>query len=737
MTRLLLFALTAPAAAAQIAIVQTKSIHAEGTAPVTFTFATAPSAHDLLVVGCSLYSGATVTAPDSTWTRQAYQTSSDVALAVWTHAVASGEANAYAFTQNNHTTCTAYDLSGAAFYAPINQSAVALSTTASVTSLLTPAVTPTVAGTLPLAFVAMDDDTVSAVGSPWTYTAPAAGAHPLGAASHALTTDTTTAQSATFTVAGANADGLAAATLLIAPYNSTPIAPVASPAGLGGVHYSSIIGQPVSFDGSTSSDPKLEALTYLWTFGDGATSTAVQPTHTYATAATFNASLKVTNTDGLSNTASFTVIVQTGPSVMSLGFLANLNGFVPFANDEMHRDHSALPNDPNDAALHAAIQATHIHADWGVGPYGNYGFGYNIVNSAITPMVPYQFFDPKVNESYPGQSDVTVAPLLLSQYIESQPADCASPTGDNHSLVLDQGTGVEYDFYHMRHCSTDAIPFTVSASTLWDMTVSNQHRPLDYTSADLAGLPIFEGLVRWDEIQAGVINHAVRMTNNLAGCLYYQNGSGKGGFILPATHSTVGNCSGNNGNGFNLGQFWCLDPSYDISGFSATNQIILTALKTKCGYLADLGGSFYFSGTADTRWDQNDLANLGNVPVSAFHLKQQAAIYADGSYPSGTPPTIGSFAPALPVLTTGQCTTLNFSVTGASYQYIDLVGFVRTAPTVCPTVTTTYTLTASNYFLVNDDGTGDGTRPTATATVTVLPAVVPFFSGNVIVGNQQ
>jgi hypothetical protein len=138
---------------------------------------------------------------------------------------------------------------------------------------------------------------------------------------------------------------------------------------------------------------------------------------------------------------------------------------------------------------------------------------------------------------------------------------------------------------------------------------SNSLRPENWTSADAAGLPIFPGLVRYDEILKGEIDHPIRFTLN--------SSKVKPAYIHPARHkvnSTGGQYS------LPFGARIRLKADVDISGYSATNQVILRAMKKYGLILADIGSNLYISGSPDSRWNNDDLRKLGSIKGSDFEV---------------------------------------------------------------------------------------------------------------------
>jgi len=165
--------------------------------------------------------------------------------------------------------------------------------------------------------------------------------------------------------------------------------------------------------------------------------------------------------------------------------------------------------------------------------------------------------------------------------------------------------------------------------------------------------------------------------------------------IPPASHWAANN---SNSLAAPMGMRLRLKSSFDISGFSAKNQIILTALKKYGLIMADNGSSMYITGAPDDRWDDDDLHKLGQVTASDFEVLQMTPIYtSDSNVPHGNAPTISSFT-ATPG--SGGASTLAWSVSGASYLIVSpSPGPVRgTSISISPSKTTTYTLYATNQY---------------------------------------
>ena len=198
--------------------------------------------------------------------------------------------------------------------------------------------------------------------------------------------------------------------------------------------------------------------------------------------------------------------------------------------------------------------------------------------------------------AYGDESDPGPMPIPLSAEIEGDP----NPgSGDRHVLVLDNNNCWLYELYG---ADPQASAWDAGSAAVWDLTADEQ-RPYTWTSADAAGLPIFPGLVRYDEVAAGAIQHALRFTLQ----------SSRAAFIPPASHWAA---NSTNALAAPMGMRLRLKAGFDVSSFSATNQVILNALKKYGMIMADNGSSMYISGAPDDRWDNDDLHNLGNVNAS-------------------------------------------------------------------------------------------------------------------------
>ncbi len=368
---------------------------------------------------------------------------------------------------------------------------------------------------------------------------------------------------------------------------------------------------------------------------------------------------------------------QTSCSGMSLGRGASLNGFIPFPTDNAwNQDISSASVDPNSDALINFIGAsTPMHPDFGAGLYAGSTIGIPYIVVSGSPFVNIHF------TAYDSESDPGPMPVPHNAPIEGYPHP---GNGDRHVLVLDRDNCWLYELYHS-YAQKDGS-WNADSAAVWDL-LNDEQRPYTWTSADAAGLPVFAGLARYDEVATGQIQHALRFT------LQYSRQA----FTPPASHWAP---TSSNALAAPMGMRLRLKASYDISSFPPQSQVILAALKQYGMIMADNGSSMYVSGDPDNRWSNDDLGSLKQVPASAFEVILMDPIYTPANVPQGKAPAITSFTATPPTSHAGQPVVLNWTATGASYFVISpQVGAVRgNEVTVYPTVTTTYTLDATNQY---------------------------------------
>jgi hypothetical protein len=247
-------------------------------------------------------------------------------------------------------------------------------------------------------------------------------------------------------------------------------------------------------------------------------------------------------------------------------------------------------------------RSTGFHMDFGSGTWngGPIGIPYNIVGGNV-PKVSVSFY-------YPNQSDVGPYPIPANPLIEYG--------SDQHMLIVDNSTCTLYELYDASYYGGS---WHGGSGAIWNLN-SNALRPDTWTSADAAGLPILPGLVRYDEIVSGQINHAIRFT-----------AANTNSYIWPARHLTSNDPSSPQIPP--MGARFRLKASFDISGYPPTIQIILNAMKTYGIILADNGSNWYVSGTPDSRWDNGMLHLLDDLTGNDFEAIDESGLMVD--YDSG------------------------------------------------------------------------------------------------------
>jgi hypothetical protein len=260
------------------------------------------------------------------------------------------------------------------------------------------------------------------------------------------------------------------------------------------------------------------------------------------------------------------------------------------SDNAWNQDVSGLPADTNSGNYLAAIAGLggnqKLHADFGGG--GAYGIPY-ITVPGTQPKVPVDFTD------YGDESDPGPYPIPLSAPIEDG--------SDAHVLAVDRDHCKLYELYA---ASPGASSWSAASGAVFDLT-SNALRPDGWTSADAAGLPIFPGLVRYDEVASGHIDHALRFTVSRTQRAY----------LHPATHWAS---SSTDPNLPPMGLRFRLKASFDVSSYTGEARVVLDALKKYGMIVADNGSNWFISGAVDTRWNDDDLNQLKSVPGSAFEV---------------------------------------------------------------------------------------------------------------------
>jgi hypothetical protein len=265
------------------------------------------------------------------------------------------------------------------------------------------------------------------------------------------------------------------------------------------------------------------------------------------------------------------------------------------ANNVWNADISKLPVHTQSAQWLASMASstTNLHPDFGGPPYG---FPYTIVdNTHATVSVTFQ---------YASESDPGPYPLGSDTLIENG--------SDRHALIINRDTCTLYELFGL---SGSGASWSAGSGAIFPLS-SNALRPLGWTSADAAGLPIFPGLVRWDEVQAGAITHAIRFTAMQS----------DRSFLWPARHQAG---SAANASLPPMGARFRLKATYDISRFSPQAQVILLAMQHYGLILADNGSNWFFSGTEDAAWPDSVLSELKTIPAPQFDAVDESSLLVD------------------------------------------------------------------------------------------------------------
>jgi hypothetical protein len=239
-----------------------------------------------------------------------------------------------------------------------------------------------------------------------------------------------------------------------------------------------------------------------------------------------------------------------------------------------------------------------LHPDFG-SPRA-YGFPYAVVGAGQRPL-PIRY------TAYGEESDPGPFPVPSGAPVEGG----RRSDGDRHVLVVDRSRCVLYELYRAFFERRGGAHWNADSGASWDLR-STTLRPDSWTSADAAGLPIFPGLVRYDEAATGPVEHAIRVTFE----------STRDAWIHPASH-----CAGDtyNASAPPMGMRLRLKAGYRLRGFSGPARAIAVALKRYGLIVADNGSNWYFGGTSDRRWDDDNLNQLKRIPGSAFQVVRSAA----------------------------------------------------------------------------------------------------------------
>jgi hypothetical protein len=269
------------------------------------------------------------------------------------------------------------------------------------------------------------------------------------------------------------------------------------------------------------------------------------------------------------------------------------------ADNVWHADVSRLPVHPRSGAYLAAMgPGAGIHADFGSGTWegGPIGIPYTVVGAG-QPRVPVRF-------GYAAESDPGPYPIPPDAPVEGGPG----ADGDRHVLVVQAGSCRLYELFDAHR---EGGGWRAGSGAVWDLR-ANRLRPAGWTSADAAGLPILAGLVRYEEVARGRVDHAIRVTVDRSQAAYLwpaRHHAGQAGASLPP-----------------MGLRLRLKAGVDIGGFPTQARVILQAMRTHGLVVADNGSSGFIGGVPDERWDNDALRQLRRVTLADFEAVDTARL---------------------------------------------------------------------------------------------------------------
>ena len=269
------------------------------------------------------------------------------------------------------------------------------------------------------------------------------------------------------------------------------------------------------------------------------------------------------------------------------------------ADNAWNQDISQAPLHANSAAIISSIQSnggTRLHPDFGENP--DYGIPFVVVPGG-QPLVPITY------TAYGDESDPGPFPVPLDAPVEGG----ADSDGDRHVLVVRAETCDLFELYRAFRSSSG---WQADSGARFDLT-SGALRPLGWTSADAAGLPILPGLVRFDEVAAGEIRHAIRVTFSRT----------RRGYVLPATHFAS---SSDSVDLPPMGARLRLSAAFDTSRLTGQARVIAVAMQRYGLIVADNGSNWFFQGAPSAGWNDDDLNQLKSISGSNFEVVETGAV---------------------------------------------------------------------------------------------------------------
>jgi len=300
------------------------------------------------------------------------------------------------------------------------------------------------------------------------------------------------------------------------------------------------------------------------------------------------------------------LMVLSGSSARALPLPGAPHCTILPASNAWNQRVDTLPVAADSAQLIASMGAsTGLHPDFGAGLYAGQPIGipFDVV-SKTTPRTRLTF-------DYADESDKGPYPIPKTVHIEGG----RSSNGDRHALLLDRDACRLYELYALY--PKPGGGWKAGSGATWNLR-SNAVRPAGWTSADAAGLPIFPGLARYDEVARGAIDHALRFTASRT----------RRAYVYPARHDAS---SSDDPSLPPMGARVRLKASVDISGYPRQARIVLQALKTYGMILADNGSNWYISGAPDPHWSNDALHALGGIKGSDFEVVDTSSLPHPGA----------------------------------------------------------------------------------------------------------
>ena len=286
--------------------------------------------------------------------------------------------------------------------------------------------------------------------------------------------------------------------------------------------------------------------------------------------------------------ATLVMVAGTASSAVAPRPVAGTTCKVFPADNWWHADVSHLPVHPRSAAWLAHMSTgVDLHPDFGpsYGDGPNYGIPITVVSGSHQKV--WVRFD------YASESDHVRYPLGADTRLEGG--------GDRHAIIVDKSTCRLYETWATRHTSSG---WRAGSGATWSLG-SNKLRPNGWTSADAAGLPILPGLLRWNEVKAGRVDHAIRFTTDRTARAH----------LWPARHDAG---SGGIASYPPMGARFRLKASWSAAGLGPYARVVVKAMKTYGLVLADNGSPWYFQGERNAQWPEGLIEDLKSIPASAF-----------------------------------------------------------------------------------------------------------------------